>query len=69
MPEELITPFPCSKDALGTEGAADALLGERRWIDCVMKKPRSVVVPEMVVRIRFADAKRGEGDEVGRHDA
>ena len=34
-----------------------------------MHKPRSVVVPEVVVRVRFTDAQRGEGDEVGGHDA
>jgi hypothetical protein len=67
--EEIIAAFTGDRDVLGAKGAADALLGERGRIDRVVKKPRPVVVPEMVVGVRFADAKGGEGDEVGGHDA
>src|SRR5258707_13777026 len=68
--EEAIPAFAGRLDVLGAQGTADALLGERSRIDGIVQKPRSVVVPEMVVLIRFADAQRGEGDEVvGGHDA
>jgi hypothetical protein len=33
-----------------------------------MEEPRSVVVPEVVVLVFLAEAKGGEGDDVG-HDA
>ena len=69
MTKELVATVPSRIDALGAEGAANAFLGEWRGIHRVVQKPRSVVIPEVVVGIRFTDAKRGEGDEVRGHDA
>ena len=67
--KELVAPVSGRIDTLGAKRAADALLRERRWINRVMQKPRSVVIPEVVVRVRVADAQGREGDEVGWHDA
>jgi len=64
MSEKLVAAFASRIDALGAEGTADAFLGKGSRIDRIMKEPRPVVIPEMVVRIRFADAKGCEGDEV-----
>ncbi len=69
MTEELISPVAGRVDALGAEGTANALLGERRRIDRGVKKPRPVIIPQVMVRVSFANAKGGEGEDVGWHDA
>ena len=69
MGEELITSFPRGIDAFCAKRTANPFLGERGGIHRIMEKPRSVVIPQMMVWISFADAKGGEGEEVGWHDA
>ena len=68
MIEELITTLAGGREALSAQGAATALFCKWGRVDRVMQKPRSVVIPEVVVGVGFADAKGGEGDDV-RHDA
>ena len=66
--EKLIATLLGGFQALGAERTTDAFLGKRGRIDRVVQKPRSVVIPEVVIGVRFADAKGGEG-EGGGHDA
>src|SRR5690606_4864128 len=47
-------------DVFRAEGAADALLRERRRMDRIMQEPRAVVVPQMMIRVFRADADTGE---------
>jgi hypothetical protein len=50
--QESITPAPGLINPLGAEGRADSLFGQRRWMNGVVDKPRPVVVPKVMPRIR-----------------
>src|SRR5258708_33977876 len=55
--EEAIPAFAGRLDVLGAQGTADGPLGERRRIEGIVQKPRSVVGPEVEVLIRFVHAQ------------
>jgi hypothetical protein len=58
--ETTVAPGPGCQDIFGAEGPADALLGERRRIGCVVQEPSAMVVPQVMVRVVRAGADAGD---------